>query len=140
MLAAIAHVDRESMGFTPLPGDEAIYRIESKSRKGYDAMLHIDGATRRTIAFRKTETGYRWIHEQEIHTGPKEFESPDGRFRETIVVTYETTPISGRPLSKLQIIYDGEDERLKQSAELTLEQIRPILEEWRRARSSMPEE
>src|SRR5216110_1824250 len=63
LLKAIDAVDRASLGFTPIDRT-SIVRLESRPQRGYDAMLHIDGRTSRTIAFRKTSGGYKWTHEQ----------------------------------------------------------------------------
>lgn len=131
MLAAIAAVDRASLGFTPIDRS-SIVRLESDPRAGYDAMLHIEGRTSRTVAFRRNAGGYEWIHEQEIHTGPKTYESPDGTLDEQIVVTYERQRISGHEPGKLHVEYWGEDPRLPANQPLTLDQVRPILAEWDR--------
>jgi hypothetical protein len=130
MLEAIAAVDRKSFGFTPIPSDAEV-RLESRPRAGYDAMLHIYAGTSRTIAFRQTPTGYKWIHEQEIHTGPKTYKTPDGTFHEQIVITFEIERISGRTPGRLDVQYHGEDSRLVNRYDLTLEEVGPILAEWR---------
>lgn len=46
MIKAIEAVDRSSLGFTPIDPNSTV-RLESRSRQGYDAMLHIDGQTLR---------------------------------------------------------------------------------------------
>src|SRR4051812_27869093 len=74
LLKAIDAVDRASLGFTPIDRS-SIVRLESRPQAKYDAMLHIDGKTSRTIAFRRTPEGYKWIHEQEIHTGPRTYKT-----------------------------------------------------------------
>ncbi len=129
MLRAIQAVDRSRLGFTPIATDAAV-RLETRSRAGYDAMLHVDGTTSRTIAFRKTATGYRWIHEQETHYGPKMFQTVDGTIREQITITYEVEHVSGAPLGRTWVVYAGEDPRLAGRFDLTLEDVRPILTEW----------
>jgi hypothetical protein len=94
-------------------------------------MLHIHNATSRTIAFRRDPSGLRWIHEQEIFRGPREYDSPDGRLPEEICLTYEVEPVSGHSSGKLSIFYRGEDARLQMRPDdLTLDAIRPILKEW----------
>jgi hypothetical protein len=70
MLDAIAKVDRASLGFTPIPTN-AIVRLESRPHDGYDAMLHIDGHTSRTIAFRKTASGYNGLVNKKATQGQK---------------------------------------------------------------------
>ena len=133
MLKAIAAVDRSSMGFTPIPTNARI-RLEMRPRAGYDAMLHIYAATQRTIAFRKTPDGYKWIAEQEIHYGPKMFTTGDGDFQEHVVVEYQLEPVNGIPTNQIHISYWGEDARLAGRDDLTLETIKPILEEWKGTR------
>ena len=133
LLKAIEAVDRSSLGFTPIDRSSTV-RLESRPRGGYDAMLHIDGKTSRTIAFRKTANGYRWIEEQECYTGPKSYTSVDGTFREQIFVTYAIEPVSGHAPNRLHVDYWGEDPRLPAHQPLTLEQAAPIIAEWNRAR------
>jgi hypothetical protein len=131
LLDAVAAVDRASLGFTPIPPDAKV-RWERRPRRDYDAMLHIYGRTSRTIAFRKTAEGFRWIGEQEIYTGPHTYDSVDGKYREQISVTYETEPVAthGHPLKQLLIMYHGEDPRLPKPMGLTWADIKPILNEW----------
>ena len=139
LLDATREVDTVSLGFTPLP-DKADVRLEGPSRHGgYDAMLHIEADTSRTIAFRKNGSQYKWIGEQEIHKGPNQYTGPDGTFYEEICITYETVHISGVPLGRTCISYFGEDPRFKyknpfSANPLTLAEVQPILEEWRKAR------
>lgn len=122
---------REDYGFSPLPTDEKTdIRIEKHSKGAYDVMLHIYGGTSRTIAFRRNETGYRWIHEQEVFQGPKTYDSPDGRLREQIVLTYETEPLSGATKDTLRISYFGEDKRLSGRSNISLPEAEQILSEW----------
>jgi hypothetical protein len=64
------------MGFTT-PSPTAEYRLEGRGN-GCDAMLHAYGRTSRTISFKKPTAGMIWVGEQEIYTGPREFDTPDG--------------------------------------------------------------
>jgi hypothetical protein len=128
LLKAAETFDREVHGFTPIPRD-AEFRLET-ARGAYDRMLHIYGLTSRTIAFRKTDSGFKWIHEQEIFTGPREYESPDGIFKETICLTYESERIASFRAGELSITYFGEDRRLAFKGELKLEDVLPVLREW----------
>lgn len=109
---------------------EADILLESKPHGGYDAMLHIHAKTSRTIAFRKTDKGYRWIGEQEIFQGPKKYTTEDGTLFEQICFTYEIEKVSGYPLNELSISYSGEDSRLRDKRALTLNEVGPILKEW----------
>lgn len=125
---ALESVDRTSLGFTPI-SKTADIRLEH-ARRNYDAMLHIYETTSRTIAFRKVGDGYKWIHEQEGHTGPKKYKTVDGTLDEKLVITYETENVSGVPLNEISIRYFGEDPRLSHRRDLTLDYIRPIIEQW----------
>lgn len=122
---------RENYGFSPLPTDgKTDARIERHARGAYDVMLHIYSTTSRTIAFRRTKTGFRWIHEQEAFQGPKTYDSTDGRLREQIVLTYENEPVSGSGTGALHIDYLGEDARLSGRRNISLSEVKPILTEW----------
>jgi hypothetical protein len=131
LLDAVAAVDRASLGFTPIQADAKV-TWERRPQRDYDQMLHIYGRTSRTIAFRKTESGFRWIGEQEIYTGPHTYDSVDGKYREQMTVTYkgEQVAMHGHPLKRLVITYHGEDSRLRHLRGLTWDEVRPILREW----------
>lgn len=129
LLKAAADFDRASYGFSPLPTSGRV-GLESKPRAGYDAMLHLEGKTKRIIAFRKGTSGYFWIGEQEIFQGPKMYKTVDGTFHEEVTLTLEKEHVSGVPLNKLNVSYAGEDPRLAGRADLSLPDVRPILKEW----------
>jgi len=130
-LAEARTFPREQYGFSPLPTAPATdIRIERTKGGAYDVMLHIYGATSRTIAFRRLPGGYRWIHEQEGFRGPRFYDSPDGRLQETLYLTYEKEAISGSPTDTLRISYFGDDPRLAYKNDLRLDMIEPILIEW----------
>src|ERR1017187_133304 len=128
LVKAMDQVDRTALGFTPVTTTAQIM-LELRSSGSYDAMLHVYGATSRTIAFRKTQSGYRWISEQEIHSGPGWDQSVDGTFREFIVIEYQTEPVNGIPTNQLSIQYTGSDTNLI-ARKFTLSEVRPILERW----------
>ena len=86
--------------------------------------------TSRTVAFRKLDSGWSWIGDQEIFDGPKMVKTLDGTFPEHICLTYEVKHISGAPTNRLMIDYLGEDPRLAHQSNLTLSDIRPILKDW----------
>ncbi len=129
LLKAAAAFDRASYGFSPLPTSGRV-GLESKSRSGYDAMLHLGGKTSRTIAFRKNISGYFWIGEQEILEGPKMYKTVDGTFHEHLTLTFEREHVSGVPLNRLNVSYWGEDPRLVGRVDLSLGEVKPILTEW----------
>jgi hypothetical protein len=129
LLKAATAFDRAAYGFSPLPTGGNV-RLESRPRSSYDAMLHVGGKTRRTIAFRKNASGYFWIGEQEIFQGPKEYKSVDGTFREEVTLTYEKEHGSGFPLNRLNVSYAGEDPRLAGRLDLSLSDVKPILKNW----------
>ena len=93
-------------------------------------MLHIYRKTSRTVAFKRTATGYEWMGEQETFTGPTEYESVDGKFHESITINYDRVPISGFPLNTLSVTYSGDEPELRNPAELSLELVRPWLKRW----------
>jgi hypothetical protein len=132
LMGAARMVDRATLGFSPIDPTEEL-RLEWRPRAGYDAMLHVNGRTSRTIAFRRSATLYEWIGEQETFEGPAEYDTVDGRFHETITITFETVPISGHALNKIDIDYRGENERLSTldlHDQLSLDEIVPVLIEW----------
>ncbi len=129
MFEAMAKVDRKALGFTPVSRDASI-RLEQGPRSGYDAMLHIDGKTSHTVAFRSVDSGYEWIGEQENLEGPRVYQTVDGEVRESITLTYDKVPISGFPINELSVSYHGEDPVLAQAHQLSLEAVRPTLTKW----------
>jgi hypothetical protein len=131
LLEAMNQVDRAALGFTSIE-ENAKMRLDRRSGS-YDAMLHVYGGTSRTIAFRKTPSGYRWIAEQETHEGPKWEQTMDGNFRERITVQYQIEPVNGIPTNKVYIQYSGPQSELGWPRELTLAEVQPMLEKWRHA-------
>jgi hypothetical protein len=130
-LSTIGKVDRASLGFTPISPNSRIDIEYANGKHGYDVMLHIYAETSRTIAFKKKADGtYEWIGEQEIFEGPNQYETADGIFNEQIVINYDTVNLSGAPINQIFIIYSGDNQRLRGRLDLTLQDIRPILEEW----------
>lgn len=129
LFKAAAAFNRSKYGFTALPTKGNV-NLESRPRAGYDAMLHLYEKTSRTIAFRKDGSEYFWIGEQETLEGPKMYNTVDGKFREAVVLTFETEHVSGVPLNRLNVSYRGEDPRLVGHADLVLSDVQPILKEW----------
>ena len=129
MFDAMARVDRRAMWFSPIARDADI-RLEWGRRRNYDAMLHVYGKTSMTIAFKRTDNGYEWIGEQEIFEGPREYDSPDGKFKEAITITYNRVPISGFPLNTIAIDYRGDEPELVSARRLSLNAIRRWLKKW----------
>ncbi len=130
LLAAARQFDRAEYGFTQIPTTGDVRLEVARGGGAYDRMLHIYGRTSRTIAFRKTPDGWRWIHEQEIFEGPKKYTTVDGTFNESICLTYETERVAHYRTNQLNISYSGEDKRLARPKEPTLDDIRPVLREW----------
>ena len=129
MWEAARSFNREAYGFSPLPTSGDVM-VELRSRAGYDSMIHIYAKTSRTIAFRKTLTGYQWIHERETFRGPNQYTSVDGTFYEQIVLTFEIERIAGVDTNVLSVSYWGEDTRLETRKGLELHDVKPRLEEW----------
>ena len=136
MLHAIAAVDRAALGFTPIPTN-AVVHLHSRPRAGHDAMLHMytpaaHGRFERIIEFRKTAAGYQWILEQEVHPGPRTFIQSGHTAHEFITITYDAVGIgmSGVAPGKLHVGYTGQDSRIANRKDLTIEEVRPVLAEW----------
>lgn len=130
-LAAIAKAKqlRDSLGFSAV-SEKAKITLE-KNGDGYDAMLHVyQSISSRTIAFKRVGSGYIWIGEQEIFTGPRKFDTPDGELNETITLNYEVEPISGYPLNKLSLIYDGPDSSYTPPNVLSISESHKIIKRW----------
>src|SRR5207244_5095490 len=118
LLAARQRAQAEEYGFTPIE-PSASFKLEGVGR-GYDAMLHVYGRTSRTIAFARRGGAFRWIGEQEVFQGPLEYDTPDGTLNESLILTFETEPISGVPLGQLAIRYDGPRSRFLSARPLHL--------------------
>ncbi len=131
LLKAVEQVDRTSLGFTQITTN-MVLTLEPGAGSGgpYDVMLHVYSDTSRTIAFRKTGSGYRWISEQETYTGPKWYKIAGDTFRESITIEYQTEKVDGIPTNELYIRYTGNDTNLTHRA-LGLAEARDILEKWR---------
>lgn len=130
LLPAVDAASEYRFAFTPVPRD-ADLRLETSSGE-YDRMLHVDGATSRTIAFREEVDGYVWLGEQEIYTGPRKYDSADGKLFESISLTFHLERTSYPGVRHLNITYFGKDRRLaaRDSSTLDLATVLPILTEW----------
>lgn len=133
---AMYHVNRQKLGFTPLP-QQADVTIETRAgsdavKAGYDVMLHIYANTERTVNFKESGNSYVWTGEQETHTGPGTYTTPDGTFSEQITITYETFPVAvqGFPTHKTYVSYNGENPKLSSKFDLTLKDVQPTLKDW----------
>jgi hypothetical protein len=62
--------------------------------------------------------------------GPHKYTTVDGTFNEHIVLTYETHHISGVPLGRLNVSYQGDNARFHDRQNLTLALVKPMLREW----------
>jgi hypothetical protein len=139
MLQAIAAVDRAALGFTPIPTNAEVH-LDSRSDARHDAMLMIFdtparyGGVYRYFEFRKRATGYKWLREFETHPGPRTFTQSGHTAHEEISISYDTTGISGVTPNKVHVFYHGPDSRIVSGKELTLDEVRPILAEWRQRR------
>lgn len=128
LLRATEAASQFRFGFTSVATNADI-RLE-KSSGAYDRMLHVYGPTSRTIAFRRQADGFVWIGEQEVYKGPKQYTTVDGTLFEQLCLTYELQRVAHYKLNQLNISYSGEDARLAQEEDLSLQTILPILKEW----------
>ena len=132
-LSALEAVDRGSLGFTPIPEDAKILVLPADGERWYDVMLRVHPLGSRSIYFRENADGsYEWVGESQAFTGPRRHDTGAGIRNEEIVIAYYTVPISGGPLNQVQYHYSGDDPRLKYKPFPTLEEVRPVLEEWRK--------
>ncbi|MCX7010370.1 MAG: hypothetical protein NTY53_24545 [Kiritimatiellaeota bacterium] len=130
LLAVVAASNHTALGFSPI-STNGNFRLEYAKRGGaYDRMLHIYGKTSRTLAFRQAGKGWRWIHEQEIFEGPREYATVDGTFKESICLTYETERVAGSRSTRLNVSYSGDDMQLAWPRELALVDVLPVLTAW----------
>jgi hypothetical protein len=129
-IKAIGAVDRTHLGFSPISTNARV-QLDEGAKMPCDALLHIYADTSRTVAFRKMPGGYRWIAETEEHYGPKNYTNIDGTLQEELVVSYQAEQLDGTPTNQIRVAYYGEDKRLAGRDDLTLEAIKPILEEWK---------
>ena len=130
LLAVVEAAQHTALGFTPI-NTNSHFQLEIAGHHGaYDRMLHIYGKTARTLAFRQTPGGWRWIHEQEIFEGPREHTTVDGTFKESICLTFETERIAALHTNWLNISYSGNDAQLAWPRELLLADVLPVLAAW----------
>lgn len=138
LLEAAQSFDREKHGFTPIQ-QSADFRLQMYGDNNYDVMLHVNdrfsdamllekGITSRTVAFKETADGYRWVFEQEIFVGPDQYENFDRMKYENITLTYQIEKVSSYALNQLKTSYAGRDSRLLSRPDLNA--IKPVLKEW----------
>jgi hypothetical protein len=126
-------IDRAQYGFTPLPKTGLVF-IEGKLLYGdYDAMLHFGDNPSRTIAFRWNGKAYQWLGEQEIIEGPREDDTPDGRFHEQVAITYYKEAVVGEPRGLMAQYFGAGPMKMagpETNWSLTLAEENPRLKKW----------
>lgn len=123
-------VDRSLIGLLPLPSTANV-TVERSNGSSYDAMLHVYAKhQQRTIAFRRQGGKLKWIGEQIVVDGPRQYTTPDGTFNEQIAETYETSRVSGYRLNQLNVSYSGPDAVLRVNQDLGLSEVKPLLDQW----------
>ncbi len=135
---ALSKIDRDKLGFTPISTEE---RVEITGIIGEtDISLAIYGDTSRSISFKKDGNSYEWIYEDETYEGKDKWTDYDGAlWTESIFIGYQTEEINGFPLNTVFIDYTGRDPiMLDRRFNFTLQDVKPILEEWRIWRQSLP--
>jgi hypothetical protein len=135
---AIQTIDRESLGFTPIPDDAW---VEIQPVGGPQVWIDIYGDTSRTIALKQADAEYEWIYEQEIAYGPDQWPDGDGStWQEMVSIDYQTEEVNGVPVNRTIVMYTGRDPRLTSLGPLylSIEDVKPILEEWRVWRAQQP--
>lgn len=127
--ADMLSVDRAALGLPALPSQLSFW-VERADGRAYDVMLHFDDKPLRTIAFRRVGGKLKWVHEQVIVEGPRRHTTPDGTFPESLTFTYETAPVSGATLNRLNVSYDGPDMDLYMKSDLGAKDVQPMLDRW----------
>ena len=72
----------------------------------------------------------KWISEQVVVEGPGTYTTVDGTFQEHLTFTYETSRVAHHNLNCLNIRYSGPDKSLAWPRELTLTDVKPLLDQW----------
>ncbi len=136
-LQAINQSNRLSLGFSPISSEAQVTILDRGTT--IEVYFTIEpimgwGASRNwDIDFVKTDDTYKWAGEHESYAGPHR--------NENIYISYYTDAIStgdyithaGRlPSDTLVVEYRGPDPRLTKP-NLTLDDIRPVLAEWKKA-------
>lgn len=99
----LLQVDRAGLGIPPLPAKADVV-VDRYGKAPYDAMLHIYAMHQsRTIAFRRENGAMKWIGEQVVAYGPRQYTTVDGTYDEEMVFNYETSRVSGGPLNQLDV-------------------------------------
>jgi hypothetical protein len=124
---AINSIDRSSLGFAPIPEDAKIWIL--KSRLGYvqcpEVELYISDLPFMdwSICVEKIDGRYVLVSETQ------EYNSPEYGF---MYVIYEVEDAGGvMQEGKIRIVYIGPNETLHNNTELTIEDVKPTIEEWR---------
>lgn len=150
-------VDRNQMGFPPLPTNGTVKVVEVDRVKwafeypppNYDVMLQFYDITpgtnfpytSRSVGLKRTPSGYQWIHEQQMFHGPKVFLEEDSLNNERITLTRETAEVAihGANYPHTVVGYSGPDSRLLPNGtqqafvhrdDLKLADVLPVLRAW----------
>jgi hypothetical protein len=148
--AALFAVDRQKIGFPPLPTNGTV-RILTVDRAGwkqgypppnYDVSLQFCSGTSfypytsRFVALKSTNGGFTVVSEQMSFNGPKRHQESETMVNEYISIVNETEQVAftGTNIVGTVISYRGPDPRLgdgRNGAEdLTPAKIGPVLREW----------
>ena len=134
-LAAAAASPRVAMGFSPLPTSGPVGIELPRYEKDYDVMLHLGaGNVSRTVTFLTRNGRLEWIGEQEIHRGPRTYDSVDGTSSEAVVLSCSLEARSGAPKG-CYASYDGpntDTDRQIRFFDVTVVEAQRIWEAWDR--------
>ena len=161
-------VDRNQMGFPPLPTNGAVTIVEVERDKWaseyppptYDVILQfydiIPGTnfpyTSRSVGLKRTPSGYQWIHEQQMFHGPNVYrQEEDGILNERVTLTREMAQVAIQGASNPHTVvgYSGPDLRffLKGTqqpfvhrGDLALADVLAVLHEWGYETASIEEQ
>jgi hypothetical protein len=135
-IQAINQSNRLSLGFSPIPHDATVIKGCDGSKDSicisYGPSTGWGNYSNWMVFFKGINDGYVWIGEQETHAGPHRYENIYISYFTDLIPGCNCRPPEAKPNNILIVEYRGEDPRLKKP-NLTLEDIRPVLIEWKEA-------
>jgi hypothetical protein len=145
LVKALSQSPRDTLGFSPITTEDRIEMDTDGLIGKTDVWLHAyNDFSSHDILLKLHNQEYIWVHEQESFGGPATWVDSDAStWQETITLQYQIEQINGGPLNLLTIDYIGPDQRLQNTSKNwyfsnNLNDVLPILEEWRQWRASEP--
>ncbi len=136
-LQAINQSNRLSLGFSPISSEAQVtiqdYGSTAAAFISIGPETDLDAHPHWSIYFVKEGNTYKWGGESETYWAPNRFDNISiSYFTDSISPGDYNTRAERKPSNILVVEYRGEDPRLKKP-NLTLEDVRPVLAEWKKA-------